>query len=76
MPSYADPNAHHIQPLSPQDKAKAVYRHARSMDAKGFVQCWIADQIEDYAFGRVGRALGAAAGRAGRLHGYQAGSVF
>lgn len=75
-PVYSDPSAHHIQNLSPQAKAAAVYRHASEMNAKQFVECVGADQIEDIAFGKVGTAAGKAAGQAGRLHGYQTGSVF
>lgn len=75
-PKYADPNANHVQPLSPQDKATAVYRHAKEMDLNAFASCMVADQMEDIAFGAVGNALKKAAQRNRRGFGYTIGETF
>ena len=54
---YVDLNANHIQPLSPQAKMAAVYRHYDQMDLDGFVKCVGVDQLEDLLIGRTNQLL-------------------
>jgi hypothetical protein len=73
---YAELGANRIQPLSPQAKAAAVYRHADKIDLDAAVKCIGADMLEDMAYGAVGRAQGAASRRMGHSTGMGTGPTF
>jgi hypothetical protein len=75
-PRYAEPFANHIQPLSPQAKAAAVYRYASEIDLDAAVKCMAANEIEDRLIGAVGDKLGKAGARMGKLVGLGTGPTF
>jgi hypothetical protein len=75
-PQYADLSKSYIQPLSPQAKAEAVYRHFGKVDLDAAIKCIGADQLEDMAFGQLGKALGDASRRLNLRVGIQTGNVF
>lgn len=58
---------------TPQEKLEALYTNWSTFDPIKFLRGLVAMQVEDYFYGRIGKAAGEAARRVGRSQGFQNG---
>lgn len=58
---------------TPQDKLACILKNYKSLNGERFIAGLVENQIEDYAWGRLGQISGKAARKAGRSTGYQTG---
>lgn len=61
--------------LSQLDKARFLARHWREVDVDRFIKELIENQVEDFIYGKIGQAAGAASREANRPVGYQTGDA-
>ena len=58
---------------TPQQIAYNLYLHHDKIDPVALLQCMIANQVEDYAIGKLGQLTAKANRRRGRMHGFALG---
>jgi hypothetical protein len=64
------------QPLTPQAKAAAVYRHADKLDLDEFAKCMAVNEVEDRALGWQSKRFDKVAQEMRRVHGLETGGLF